>query len=89
MPLTAATMTMLMPEAISAYSIAVAPDVSRRNSDANFARRRNANSAVWIPRRSRVPFYNLKVKDFPDPKRRREQMLKAGADLFQEPFRFR
>lgn len=44
MPLTAATMTMLMPTAISAYSIAVAPDSSRKKSDMSFEMRRTANS---------------------------------------------
>jgi hypothetical protein len=37
-------MTMLMPIAISAYSIAVAPDSSHKKSDMSFEMRRTANS---------------------------------------------
>jgi hypothetical protein len=41
---TAATMVTLMPVAISAYSIAVAPDSFRRKSDTSFELKRTVNS---------------------------------------------
>jgi hypothetical protein len=61
-------MTMLMQLAISAYSIAVVPDSSRKKSDASFAMNRTAHSdRSCADSRALLGTGNLNANDCTDP----------------------